>query len=211
MRAGDLLDAADRLRLDAAIREIERRTSGELVLCLVRACDEYGSAGWRLAAAFAALALLGVAWWRPETPAWELLVAQTSAALLAHAVARLAPLRRLLIDDALIEERLRERALRAFAEHGLARTRGHTGVLILVAVFERRVVVLGDKGVDRALRAGESWDDVVGLAVRGLHAGRAAEGLLAAVERCGEILARALPPGSEENRDEILRTLVVED
>jgi putative membrane protein len=110
--------------------------------------------------------------------------------------------RRLLIDDDLIEARSRERALRAFAEHGLARTRGRTGVLILVATFERRVVVLGDEGVDRALSPGESWADVVALAADGLHAGRAIDGLLAAVQRCGEILARALPP-APENPDEI--------
>jgi len=210
MRPSDLLDAADRLRLDATIREVERTTSGELVVCVVRACDEYGSAGWRLAFAFAALALLGLSWWRPETPAFELLLAQACAALLAHALARFDGVRRLLIDDALVEARVRERALRAFAENGLARTRGRTGILILVAVFEHRVVVLGDEGVDRALGPGESWAEVVALAVDGLRARRAADGLVAAALRCGEILARVLPPGPD-NPDEILRTVVVED
>lgn len=210
MRPSELLDPADRLRLDAAIHELERGTAGELVVCVVRACDEYGSAGWRLAAAIAALALLGLAAFRPETPAWALLLAQAVAALAAHGLARLDPVRRLLIDDDLIERRVRERALRAFAEHGLARTRARTGVLILVAVFEHRVVVLGDEAVDHALAPGESWADVVALAVAGLHAGRAADGLLAAVRRCGEILARVLPP-DPENPNEIASTVILED
>lgn len=210
MRPSDLIDAADRLALDAAIREVERKTTGELVVCVVRACDEYGSAGWRLAAAFAALALLGISGWRPETPGWELLVAQAVAALVAHGLARLGAVRRWLVDEALIEARVRERALRAFAEHGLARTQARTGVLILVAVFERRVVVLGDEGVERVLAPGESWADVVALAVSGLRSGRAADGLLAAVRRCGEILARALP-SRPDDRDEIPRALVLED
>jgi putative membrane protein len=83
-------------------------------------------------------------------------------------------------------------------------------VLILVAVFERRVVVLGDEGVERVLAPGESWADVVALAVSGLRSGRAADGLLAAVRRCGEILARALP-SRPDDRDEIPRALVLED
>jgi len=210
VRPSDLLDPADRLRIDAAIHEVERGTAGELVVCVVRACDEYGSAGWRLAAVFAGLALLGLGAFRPETPIYVLLLAQALAALVAHALARVDAVRRLLIDEDLIELRVRERALRAFAEHGLARTRGHTGVLILVAVFEHRVVVLGDEGVDRALAPGESWADVVALAVAGLHAGRAADGLLAAVRRCGEILARVLPPGPE-NPNEIVHTVILED
>ncbi|HVP28337.1 MAG TPA: TPM domain-containing protein [Myxococcota bacterium] len=210
MRPGALLDATDRLRLDAAIREVERATSGELVVCVVRACDEYGAAGWRLAAALAALALLGLAGLREGVSAASLLAAQVVAALLAHLVARIDAVRRLLIDEALVEARVRERALRAFAEHGLARTAGRTGVLILVATFERRVAVLADEGVHRALAPGETWDDVVALAVAGLRSGRAAEGLLAAIRRCGEVLSRCLPPGPT-NPDEIVRAVIVEE
>jgi putative membrane protein len=103
-----------------------------------------------------------------------------------------------------------ERAERAFAEHRLAHTVRRTGILIFVALLEQRVVVLADEGIHRALGPGESWQDVVALAVDGLRSGRAVAGLEAAVRRCGEILAAHRPP-PPENPDELPAAVVLED
>jgi len=62
------------------------------------------------------------------------------------------------------------------------------------------------------LDPGESWQEVVDLAVAGLRDGRPAEGLLAAVGRCGGILARHLPTDPPRNLDELPNPpLVLED
>jgi putative membrane protein len=210
MRPTRLVDPAARLRLEAAVLEAERRTAGEIVLCVVRASDEYGSAGWRLAAALAALALLGAALFLGVTSPGLLLCAQGAAGLGGHALARIPAVRRLLIDDTLAETRVAQRARLAFAERGLERTRGRTGILLFVSLLERRVVVLGDVGVDRILAPDERWDDVVQLALRGLREGRAVEGLAAAIARCGEILAAHLPaPPRDVN--ELPDAVVLED
>jgi putative membrane protein len=81
---------------------------------------------------------------------------------------------------------------------------------VVAALFERRVVVLGDEGIDRALDPDESWQAVVDLAVAGLRSGAAADGLEAAVRRCGAILARHLPPPLP-NPDELPNALVLEE
>jgi putative membrane protein len=92
-----------------------------------------------------------------------------------------------------VERRVSERARRCFAESGLTRTRGRTGVLVFVTLLERRVVVLADEGIHRVLDPDESWQQVVELAVDGLRRGQPIEGIEAAVRRCGAILARHLP------------------
>ncbi len=209
MRASELLNPAERMRIETAVREVERSTRGELVVCVVDACDEYGSAGWRLGCLLAALALLGLLWLRPASPAAALLLGQTVALAFAHWVARVPFVRRAFLDEALIEQRTRERATRAFSEHGLARTANRTGILIFVATFERRVVVLADEGVTRALGPGENWQAVVDLATAGLRERRAAAGIEAAVRRCGAILARVAPPAGFDT-DELPRALIVE-
>ena len=119
-------------------------------------------------------------------------------------------MRRLLLRPDAIESQVGERALRCFAEQGLTRTRGRTGILIFVSLLERRVVVLADEGIDRALDPDESWQAVVDLAVAGLRSGAAAEGIEAAVRRCGAILARHLPPPAP-NPDELPNALVLEE
>jgi len=205
-----LLDPAARLRLEAAVIEAERATAGEIVLCVVRQCDEYGSVGWRLGCVLAALALLG-AWLfhAVESPA-RLLAAQAVALAAGHGIARLPAVRRALLPRELVEERVAERARRAFAERGLTRTAARTGILIFVALLERRVVVLADEGIDRVLAPGESWQQVVDLARDGLRHGRAAEGLEAAVRRCGEILA-AHVPAPPRDVNELPDAVVLED
>jgi putative membrane protein len=138
-----------------------------------------------------------------------LLAAQTVALAMAHALGRIPVVRRWLLQDTLIEQSVRARAARAFAEHGLAGTEARTGILILVAVLERRVVVLADEGIERALMEGESWQDVVDLATAGLRQKRAADGIEAAVRRCGEILSRAAPQIGTPV-DELPRSVIVE-
>jgi len=205
-----LIDPADRLRLEASVVEAERATAGELVVCVVQACDEYGSLGWRLGVTLAALALLGAGTlWTEATPV-DLLGTQCVALFVAHGLARLAPIRRALLPEALLERHVAERARSAFAEHGLTRTAGRTGILLFVALLERRVVVLADEGIHRALGPDESWQEVVDLATSGLRSGRAVEGLDAAIRRCGEIL-RAHLPSSPRHLNELPNAIVLED
>lgn len=210
MRTTDLIDAAARLRLETAIFEIERTTSGEIVLDVVRACDEYGSVAWRLGVFCAAFAFTGLAAFAPPDDAWVYLAVQAVALLAGHGLARIDAIRRRLLPDALVEARVAERARRAFAENGLTRTAGGTGVLLFVALLERRVVVLADEGIHRVLDPDETWQEVVDLAVAGLRDGRAVEGLEAALRRCGAILARHAP-APDHNPDELPNRVVLED
>lgn len=208
MRASELIDPAARQHLEAVVAEAERETGGEIVVAVVAACDEYGAVGWRLGVALAAAAFLGLGWFAPPLPWTAYLAAQAAGLLLGHGAARLEGVRRALLPAALVEQRVAARARRCFAEEGLTRTRGRTGILLFVALLEHRVVVLADEGIHRALDPDESWQQVVDLAVAGLRADRPVEGLAAAVRRCGEILARHLP-AEVPNPDELPNRLVV--
>jgi putative membrane protein len=210
MRPTRLLDPADRLRVEATVFEAEQETAGEIVVVVVGASDAYASAGWRLGLLLALLAFLGAASFAPGLPPLALLLAQVLGLGLGHALARLDPVRRRLVSDAVAETRTRERALRAFAENGLSRTRGRTGVLLFVSLLEHRVLVMADTGVDRVLDPDDSWQEVVDLAVAGLREGHPAEGLVRALERLGRILHARLPAPSR-NPDELPTALVLED
>lgn len=210
MKPTQLLGTEDRARIEAAVREAERGTRGEIVVAVVRACDDYATVPWRLAAAGAVLALLGGGLFAPELPLAGLLALQVGAVALAHGVCRADGVRRALVPEAELELRARQAALRAFAEHGVRKTRERTGILIFVALLEHRVVVLGDEAIDAALDPRTSWQQVVDRALAGIRAGRVADGLVDAVALCGEILARPLPSRADD-RDEIQLALVLED
>jgi putative membrane protein len=206
-----LIDPAARERLATAVRQAERRTQGEIVVAVVRACDEYGAAPWWLGVLLAALAYCALHALAAPQPWWVYLAAQAAGLVAGHALARVEGVRRLLLEPSLVEERVHERARRSFLENGLARTRGRTGILLFVSLLERRVVVLGDEGIHRALSPDESWQEVVDLAVEGLRGGRGVDGLEAAVRRCGQILTRHFPASPDRNLDELPNAVVIEE
>jgi putative membrane protein len=158
----------------------------------------------------AAAALLVFAAFVPPPSLAAVLAVQVAALGAGHALARIAPVRRFFVSEELLEHAARRRAAAAFTQHGLHRTAAGTGILLLVALFEHRVVVLADEGVNRRLDPGESWQKVVDLVLEGIRAGRAGEGLVAAVRRCGEILAHPFPALARET-DELPNALVIED
>ena len=205
-----LLDPADRLRIEAAVLEAERSTAGEIVVVVVGSCADYGSAGWRLAAALALLGFLAAGVFAPASGPAGLLAAQTIGLLLGHLLSRIRVIRRPLISDRHMQACAERRAWSAFAENGLAHTAERTGILLFVALLEQRVIVLGDEGVDRVLDPGESWEEVVELLLGGVREERAAEGILAAVRRCGEILQAHLPAAAR-NPNQLPTALILED
>ncbi len=211
MQASDLIDPAARQHLETVVMETERSTAGEIVVAVVSACDGYGSVGWRIGVAAAAAALVGVELAAPGAPWVALLGVQAVALVMAHAAARVPAVRRKLLPADLVETRVQERARRCFREQGLARTRGRTGILIFVALLERRVIVLADEGIHRVRDPDERWEQVVDLVLAGLRAGRGVDGLEAGVRRCGEILARHVPIVPERDLDELPNAIVVED
>jgi putative membrane protein len=210
IRPSALLDPADRLRIEGAVLEAEQNTAGEIVVAVVGSCAEYGSAGWRLGAAVALLGFLGAGIFAAEIGLGMLLGAQAVGLALGHLLGRIQIVRRSLISDSFMQECAERRAWSAFAENGLARTAERTGILIFVALFEHRVIVLGDEGVDRVLDPDESWEEVVGLLLAGVREKRAAEGILAAVRRCGELLQTHLP-AAPKSLNQLPTALILED
>jgi len=204
-----LLTAADRARIEEAARRAETRTSGEIVPFVVAACDDYDDACWK-AGTLGALGLALVAgivhqlggFWGVWSLLWVTLPSLVGAAV-GYLTARLVPsLRRWLVPSDVVELRVRRRALAAFVEEEVFATRDRTGILLFVALFEHRVVVLGDEGINRVVDRGE-WTSIVDALVAAIRAGRLSAGMVEAVEACGELLVRHRLDIRHDDTDEL--------
>jgi uncharacterized membrane protein len=93
------------------------------------------------------------------------------------------------------------RAKDLFAKLGLDATRDDTGVLLYVAVDDRRAAVYAGKGV---FGAGDEsvWKDVVDAVARGFAKGDRAAGLCEALDLVGEVL-RVRAPGDDDAGNEL--------
>ena len=150
-----LFDQADKGRIETAIAELETRTAAEVVVAVV----PHSGRPWLLRAvvSFGVALMAGVIFLELGTrdPRWSPFV-ELGVALVAFAVLGWRPLERLLVAPAVAKRDVEEEAFALFARHGVSRTRGRTGVLILLSELERRVVILGDQAIHERL-GGEGW------------------------------------------------------
>jgi putative membrane protein len=97
----------------------------------------------------------------------------------------------------------------AFVEHGVNRTREQNGVLLFASLYERKVVVLGDRAVHEKL-GDQHWKRAVDTLVTGIKSGDPAEGFCKAIADIGEEMAKAFPRGSAPQSNEISDELRVD-
>jgi len=114
--------------------------------------------------------------------------------------------RRSFVPDDVLDLRARRRAAVAFLEEEVFLTRDRTGILVFVALFEHRVVVLGDEGINRAVPEG-AWEKVVADVVAGIKAGRPAAALITAIADCGRLLELYRVDIRSGDRDELHNAL----
>lgn len=204
---------ADLDRISAAVKEAEGKTSGEIVPYFVPQSDDYEEAVWRGALVFGGLPLVGLGILRLFSDYWlfagvlEISLTFLSATIFGAFLVRfLPPVMRFFAGADLLGNRVSQRADQAFLSEEVFTTRERTGILIFVSFLERRVVVLGDSGINAKVGQKE-WDKVVQTIVSGMKTGKPAEGLIQAIRQCGDLLQRhgvaPKPDDTDELRDEL--------
>lgn len=194
-----LFTEAELEQIRKAVGQAEGRTSGEIVPFIMPESDPYSVAAWRggvLAALVGlALALLVFQFYTGWGLGWlytgwgTALVALVTGILGALLAAYVKPVKRFLAGEALLTRTTHHRAMRAFVEEEVFDTRDRTGILIFVSLFEHRIEVLGDAGINKKVSS-DDWAEVVVRIQHGIRSGKLAEGLVDAIGLCGELLHR---------------------
>ena len=104
------------------------------------------------------------------------------------------------ISQARLMHAVRERAVRAFYEKRLYKTRDENGILIFISLLERKVWILGDRGIDSKVSHG-SWQTLARDVSGGIAAGRACEALCSVIGKCGELLAEHFPKRPDDTNE----------
>lgn len=96
-------------------------------------------------------------------------------------------------------------AERAFWRLGVAETRRRTGVLLFIAPWRRRIVLLADEAV-RAAAAPPLLPDLVARMTAAVASARATDGIVDAILALSDAVASALPP-DRDDRNELPDTI----
>jgi len=200
-----MISEAERARITDAIRRAESATSGEIFCVIARQSSEYRLVPLAWAAMLALmvpLPLIYLTLW----PASVIYLFQL-AAFAAAAVGLSHPsIRFHLVPKRAKRDRAHGEALRQFLAHGLHRTQDRTGVLIFASAAERYAEIVADGGINAKVTQQE-WDEAIAALIAGIRQGRTGDGFVAAIAKCGAVLAAHFPPGAL-NKNELPDKLV---
>ena len=204
--ASTLFNEQQRQLIEAAVTEAEQGTAGEIVPVVATVSGRYDRAEdlFGLLLGLVALVVIWVlfqgttetAWAAGHTPTLELaaVIAIIVAGFLVGAslATRFPVLRLPFIPPREMRQEVERRAFEAFQRYRIRTTRGGTGVLIYVSLYEHMVRVVGDDAVTEKISR-EDWEGICRLVVDGMKADNAAQGLTLAIRQSGELLARHFP------------------
>lgn len=197
-----LLSEKELKELSEVIGEVEKNTSGELRLILVRQSSQASHAFPLLTLMLVCLSLIYL--WSSRhllmlgDTTWLLPTVLCGALILGYLFSRMPSVRRNLTRARDLEHQTLMRAELEFHREGLGATADKTGILIFLSLFERQAVVLADKGIAAKIEP-VVWEEVVGLVLEGVRKNKLRANLEQALRRCGEILAKDFPskPGDK--------------
>jgi putative membrane protein len=182
----------ERQRIAEAIREVEARTSGELVTVIARESDSYYYIPtlWAALSALilpALVSLLGF-----EQTLLGSYGAQVVMFVIVALLLRIPSLKYAVVPAAVKRHRATRLAHEQFLLHNMHHTEHRSAVLIFVSVAEHYVEVIADKGINDLVDPG-TWEQVVAGFVARVKQGQVADGFVEAVHACGAHLERHFP------------------
>jgi putative membrane protein len=186
------LSETDRVRIADAIRAAEANTAGEIYVVVAGEASQFRS----IPVLWAAIVALIVPWplfVLTDLPAGVILMVQVVTFVALATVFSLDRIRHSLVPPSIAATAARKAAQAQFLAHGVHLTAERTGILIYVALADRRVEIVADDGINRKVAQSELdqlADDVVAAA----RVDALAEGLVAAVNDAGKLLSQHFPP-----------------
>lgn len=212
--AQKLLNQQEQAQVEAAVQAAEKRTSGEIVCMIVSSSYHYpmanviGATALALPLALILTPLAGGWLWLGTQNLWLFLGIFTILFMAGYlAVKHSAALKRIFVSRKEMDLEVEEAAITSFFQHGLYRTRDNNGILLFISVFEHKVWILADEGVNEKVPEGH-WDAIVSRLTEGIRRKQAAAAICRAINTIGEELRQHFPI-KEDDTDE-LKNLIIE-
>jgi putative membrane protein len=209
----DILDNEEKSRLEESVKKAEVQTGAQIVLAVVRRSDNYPEVPWKAFASGVSLASLTffVIYYFSGSqvreaallfPVAAVLVAGAMFAVLAVIIT---PFARLFISRNRKETEAFQYAGSLFLSRGLYETKKRDGILLLVSIFERRVVLMPDTGV-RELLSDDVIKSIISVMIPLLKKKRVGDAMKTGLDGITDAIgtSRTTKPGLNELSDKII-------
>jgi putative membrane protein len=205
------ISSADEKRVSEAVAKAEKGTRGEIVPLIVERSSTIGHVPVTITLFFLVLILIFEVphheFFNELANRWLLLLVAGLCFLVAQFLSKISWVQRICIPKGDQKFQVEERAALEFHQLGVQKTQRQTGILLMLSLMERRAVVYGDEGIAKKLSQ-EAWAQIVEILIEGVKADKTADGMIKAIERSGELLAKHFPSDAE-NFNELSNQLIL--
>lgn len=226
MKLNKLFTQEEHEQLNQAIAEAEKNTSAELVPLVTDMSAEYHHSLYLFGFLFSLISLttlwfftqglsLYVTWYSQDQSLLDfdllsilafLILGFGSGVIIAD---RIDQLRYWFTSKKEMKAQVLRGAQRAFLLHKVGDTRGRTGVLIYISLFERMVHVMGDQAIVEKFND-DDFEEVKDLIVAGFAQHKAKAGLAEAIQATGLKLSEHFPRQPEDDNELINEIILFE-
>lgn len=208
MKAENFFTGSEQAAIAAAIKEVEKNTAGEIAVMVVDQSDTYPE-GAILAGLIAGvfLSLVVTQLYFNDSLTYFMIFFAGFVPGIGWLANCLPAFKRIFISRNRLAEMVREQAVQAFYEKGLYRTRDATAVFFFISLFERKLWILADEGINSRISPAE-LQAYAGDMAEGIRQGRAAEVLCTEIARLGLVLAEHFP-ARDDDVDELSNQVII--
>ncbi len=192
-RSDRFFTETEKEKIEATVKDVESRTIGEIVVMLADSSDHYGDAeitGGILGAGSLSLVLSVILF--HSSLFWFVTFTFLLLWPFHLLFTRVPRLKALFIGTHRKNHAVRERALMAFFEKELYKTRENTGVLFFLSLLERKVWILADRGIYQKIGQ-ETLNQFAGMVSQGIKGRRACDALIESIQGIGQLLSTHFP------------------
>jgi putative membrane protein len=191
------LSREDHEAVSSAIRSAEQHTCGQIVCVLCHASSDYAFVPLLLASVLALLSpwpLIHFTPWSVE----RIFIVQIALFIITGLVFSWPPLHIALVPRPMRRALAHRAALEQFVVRRIANTKNRCGILIFVSLAEHYARIIADEGIAAKVNRAE-WQAAIDALTGHMRDGRIAQGFIAAIDRCGAVLAAHAPPDGSPN------------
>lgn len=187
-------DQAFKNKLWKAIANIENSSLAEIVVIVKPRSDNYGESSLMFSSALAFLVFSFLMFSNLEFHHFDIYLYVFLSFLSGMILTTvLEPLQRLLIRKKDRERMVEIMARASFQKGGIHHTSSETGILVYVSLFEKKVIVVPDRGAEMAIPPAE-WKKIRNGFDQIFEQTNPADALIAQLNACQNMISRCIPP-----------------
>lgn len=206
------LNVIDRDKISAAIREAEKKTSGDIFAIFTKESDSYFFISffvWTAAVFFISIAVaFGLYWGWHDVPLHYFALTTLIIHLLGLFYLSVIPVLRLAITPTIIKKHVcHDNAIKQFLAQNINHTKKRTGILLFISLAEHYAEVIPDSKISDEVPF-ETWTSIVDEMIKKARNDDLTGAYIEAIEKSGNILSNYFP--AERNTKNELPDHIIE-